>query len=179
MADVLRYSEGDDALDALGRLLEWGHLVPTAPDTLAAYPFADNDPFVLRAAPHVLFAGNQPALATRLVTGARPPGAPRSRRAASGAGCSPACRPAGRARLPRLSSHAHRTILSGWRGSDCRARCPALSAEAGCRRCGAGREGQQVRLVCIPRFCDSGVLVLVNLETLHVHPITFNASMGA
>jgi len=97
VADVLRYSEGDDALDALGRLLEWGHLVPTAPDTLAAYPFADNDPFVLRAAPHVLFAGNQPALATRLVTGARPPGAPRARRAASGAGHSPAPRPAGRA----------------------------------------------------------------------------------
>lgn len=69
VADVLRYSEGDDACDALARILEWGHLVPTAPDTLAAYPFADDDPFVLRAAPHVFFAGNQPAFATRLVTG--------------------------------------------------------------------------------------------------------------
>jgi len=77
------------------------------------------------------------------------------------------------------NSHCHRTTLGGWRGSDCRARCPALGAEAGYRRGGAGREGQQVRLVCIPRFCDSGVLVLVNLDTLHVHPITFNASMGA
>ena len=69
VADVLRYSEGDDACDALARILEWGHLVPTAPDTLAAYPFADDDPFVLRAAPHVFFAGNQPAFATRLLTG--------------------------------------------------------------------------------------------------------------
>ncbi len=44
---------------------------------------------------------------------------------------------------------------------------------------GAGREGQQVRLVCVPRFCDSGTIVLVNLATLHVHPITFDASLDA
>ncbi len=43
---------------------------------------------------------------------------------------------------------------------------------------GAGREGQQVRLVCVPRFCDTGTLVLVNLATLRVHPITFDAGMG-
>lgn len=44
---------------------------------------------------------------------------------------------------------------------------------------GAGREGQQVRLVCVPRFCDSGTIVLVNLATLHVHPISFDASLDA
>ncbi|KAK9833520.1 hypothetical protein WJX81_000749 [Elliptochloris bilobata] len=110
VADVLRYSEGDDAAEALTRVLEWGHLVPTAPDTLAAYPFAADDPFVLRACPHVLFAGNQPEFATRMVT---------------------------------------------------------------------GREGQRVRLVCVPRFCDSGTLVLVNLATMAVHPITFDASLEA
>ena len=69
VADVLRYSEGDNACAALARILEWGHLVPTAPDTLAAYPFATDDPFVLRACPHVLFAGNQHAFATRMVAG--------------------------------------------------------------------------------------------------------------
>jgi hypothetical protein len=54
----------------LEAVLRWGHLVPTAPDTLTAYAFSDNDPFILADAPHVLFAGNQPAFATRLVEGA-------------------------------------------------------------------------------------------------------------
>ena len=56
----------------LEAVLRWGHLVPTAPDTLTAYAFSDNDPFILQDAPHVLFAGNQPAFATRLVEGAAP-----------------------------------------------------------------------------------------------------------
>ena len=50
-------------------MLRWGHLAPTAPDTLATYPFSDQDPFILDAAPHVLFAGNQPEFATRVATG--------------------------------------------------------------------------------------------------------------
>ena len=54
----------------LESVLNWGHLVPTAPDTLTAYAFADKDPFILGDAPHVLFAGNQPGFATRLVQGA-------------------------------------------------------------------------------------------------------------
>ena len=36
-----------------------------------------------------------------------------------------------------------------------------------------------MRLVCVPRFHESGTLVLVNLATLAVHPITFNASLDA
>ena len=70
--DIDRYSTETERLPMLARLLEWGHLVPTAPDTLTAYSFPDRDPFVIDAAPHVLFAGNQPSFATRLVEGARP-----------------------------------------------------------------------------------------------------------
>ncbi len=55
----------------LASVLDWGHLVPTAPDTLTAYAFADKDPFIMGDAPHVLFAGNQPGFATRLAQGAR------------------------------------------------------------------------------------------------------------
>ncbi len=70
LEDIDRYSTETERLPVLERLLEWGHLVPTAPDTLTAYSFPDRDPFVIDAAPHVLFAGNQPAFATRLVEGA-------------------------------------------------------------------------------------------------------------
>ncbi len=70
--DIDRYSTETERLIMLARLLEWGHLVPTAPDTLTAYSFPDRDPFVIDSAPHVLFAGNQPCFATRLVEGARP-----------------------------------------------------------------------------------------------------------
>jgi len=48
-------------------LLRWRHLAPTAPDTLAAYPYFDADPFILHSAPHVFFAGGQPEFATALV----------------------------------------------------------------------------------------------------------------
>lgn len=64
-----RYSDLEDRGLILEKLLQWRHLVPTAPDTLAAYPFTQADPFILTDAPHVLFAGNQPAFATRLVEG--------------------------------------------------------------------------------------------------------------
>ncbi|EWM27299.1 dna polymerase delta small subunit [Nannochloropsis gaditana] len=54
-------------LDLMEKTLHWRHLAPTAPDTLACYPFCDDDPFVLPSLPHVYFAGNQSAFAARLV----------------------------------------------------------------------------------------------------------------
>lgn len=63
-----RYSAHEDRLSILDLSLRWGHLVPTAPDTLTTYPFVDNDPFVVRQVPHVFFAGNQPEFGSRLVT---------------------------------------------------------------------------------------------------------------
>lgn len=57
--DIFRYSQLDVGLDILDKTLEWGHLVPTAPDTLGCYPFYDVDPYILHECPHVLFAGNQ------------------------------------------------------------------------------------------------------------------------
>ena len=64
-----RYSDTEDRLDIMARMLEWRHIVPTSPDTLVSYPFKMDDPFALTATPHVLFAGNQPAFGQRLVTG--------------------------------------------------------------------------------------------------------------
>lgn len=59
-----------DALKALKKTLEWGHVCPTAPDTLSCYPFSDTDPFVIeKDAPHVYFAGNQEKFESVLVEG--------------------------------------------------------------------------------------------------------------
>ena len=73
-ASAVTSVEGEEpaALQALERTLRWGHICPTAPDTLSCYPFTDADPFVLdkASAPHVLFAGNQAAFSSRLVEGA-------------------------------------------------------------------------------------------------------------
>jgi DNA polymerase delta subunit 2 len=43
------------------------HIAPTAPDTLRAFPFVDEDPFVLHEAPHIYFAGNQEIYGERLI----------------------------------------------------------------------------------------------------------------
>ena len=64
----IRYSTHEDRLEIMDLSLRWGHLVPTAPDTLTTYPFVDHDPFVVRQVPHIFFAGNQPEFGSRLVT---------------------------------------------------------------------------------------------------------------
>lgn len=104
VADVGRYSTAPTRLACLEALLRWGHLAPTAPDTLPAYPFKDRDPFVLQGAPHVLFAGGAGAFETGVV---------------------------------RLD----------------------------------GPEQREVRLISIPEFSATGVIVLVNLRTLECHPV--------
>ena len=68
--DIAKYSVCDDRLQCLENTLRWGHLAPTAPDTLPCYPFSADEPFVLPSAPHILFAGNQASFATKLVEGA-------------------------------------------------------------------------------------------------------------
>tara|TARA_B100001142_G_C14315341_1_gene648290 strand:- start:374 stop:1873 length:1500 start_codon:yes stop_codon:yes gene_type:complete len=65
--------EGGDAaaaeerLDLMESSLRWQHLAPSAPDTLACYPYKDRDPFHLDACPDVYFAGCQPAFGSRVV----------------------------------------------------------------------------------------------------------------
>ncbi|DBA81928.1 hypothetical protein WJX77_005299 [Trebouxia sp. C0004] len=108
--DIYKYSVEENRLTLLQRMLEWGHLVPTAPDTLTCYPLSDSDPFILQSAPHVFYVGNQPAYSSQMV---------------------------------------------------------------------AGPEGQKVLLICLPRFSSSGTLILVNLKTLAVHPIQFDADISA
>ncbi|KAI8804572.1 DNA polymerase alpha/epsilon subunit B-domain-containing protein [Cladochytrium replicatum] len=66
--DIFRYGGPDDRMEMAESMLQWGHICPTAPDTLWCFPFVDDDPFILKSRPHVLFIGNQPEYATRLVT---------------------------------------------------------------------------------------------------------------
>ncbi|KAH0463425.1 hypothetical protein IEQ34_008007 [Dendrobium chrysotoxum] len=42
-----------------------------------------------------------------------------------------------------------------------------------------GPEEQQVRLVCIPRFSESGVAVMLNLRDLNCHALNFSADLDA
>jgi len=66
VSDLLRSTSLDSPLEALRCTLTWGHIAPTAPDTLACYPYIDSDPFILRECPHIYFAGNCDSFATEL-----------------------------------------------------------------------------------------------------------------
>ena len=70
--DIYKYSNQEDRLKILESILEWGHLVPTAPDTLSSYPFALDDPFLLEDLPNVLFAGCQPTFQASTASGVLP-----------------------------------------------------------------------------------------------------------
>ncbi|KAL4139690.1 hypothetical protein KRP22_003344 [Phytophthora ramorum] len=98
--------EQERALDYLQRCVEWRHAAPTAPDILACFPMANEDPFILETCPHVYFSGNQPRFSTRLVKGAK---------------------------------------------------------------------DQQVRLITVPSFSETGTIVLVDLKDLSCFPITIGA----
>ncbi|KAF5833035.1 DNA polymerase alpha/epsilon subunit B-domain-containing protein [Dunaliella salina] len=67
--DVVKYSRQNNRLDVMEQCLHWRHLAPTAPDTLASYPFDAFDPFIIQSTPHVLFAGDQPEFGVRTVQG--------------------------------------------------------------------------------------------------------------
>lgn len=98
VSDIYKYQpEGkDDILDIMEHTLAWRHLCPTAPDTLACYPYADEDPFIVKETPHLYFCGNQDEFQTSVVE----------------------------------------------------------------------RDGVRVRLVAVPRFEETGEVVLVNVRTL-------------
>lgn len=57
-------------LQILKSTLQWGHISPTAPDTMAVYPYSEDDPLIITPSllPDVYFAGNQPDFATELLS---------------------------------------------------------------------------------------------------------------
>ncbi|KAJ3016044.1 UNVERIFIED_CONTAM: DNA polymerase delta subunit 2 [Siphonaria sp. JEL0065] len=69
--DIYKFVDGEDRLAMAERTLQWANMAPTAPDTLACYPFQDRDPFIIETHPDVYFMGNQPEFGTKLVTGSR------------------------------------------------------------------------------------------------------------
>uniref|UniRef100_A0A1B0BHL7 DNA polymerase delta small subunit n=1 Tax=Glossina palpalis gambiensis TaxID=67801 RepID=A0A1B0BHL7_9MUSC len=69
ISDLLRSTALEKPMDALRKTLIWGHLTPTAPDTLACYPYVDTDPFIIRECPHIYFAGNCDEFSTTLQKG--------------------------------------------------------------------------------------------------------------
>ncbi|KAK4308568.1 hypothetical protein Pmani_019744 [Petrolisthes manimaculis] len=65
--DLARCSILEDPLDALSSVCEWGHLAPTAPDTLPSYPYDGVEPFIIDTFPDILFAGNQETFSTKVL----------------------------------------------------------------------------------------------------------------
>lgn len=68
--DIFRFSLLEDHLEILEKTLMVGHVAPTAPDTLGCYPYADTDPFILDACPHIYFSGNAPSFQKKFYKGA-------------------------------------------------------------------------------------------------------------
>ena len=118
-ANSATLGDGARRCEALRSLLAWGHLAPTAPDTLAAFPFKSADPFVMDGCPHVFFCGGGREFAT----------------------------------------------ATAEVGEDGRV------VEAGKDEGKVEGDSKAVRLVSVPDFSASPVIVLVNLRTLDCHPV--------
>lgn len=57
--DIIRNSETSSPLEVAENILRWGHLCPTAPDTLPLHPGVEDDVFVMDSLPHVFAVGSQ------------------------------------------------------------------------------------------------------------------------
>lgn len=95
-----------------------------------AYPFQEDDPFVLQSCPHIFFTGNQPKFDTRVIEGEIP------------------------------------LRLDGGAGDD------TEMTDA------ADRSSARVRLLSLPKFGETGELVLVDTETLEVEVVRFGVFGG-
>lgn len=124
-ANTATVGDGRRRLEALRALLAWGHLAPTAPDTLAAFPFRSADPFVMEGCPHVFFCGGGREFATATADV----------------------------------------------GEDGR----VVVASAGKDGGSGDSSSRTVRLISVPDFSASPVIVLVNLRTLDCHPVRVQA----
>jgi len=62
------YSNVTDNIRLLQDTLELQHLAPTAPDTLASFPFYSTDPFIIDSCPDVYFCANQPKFEHKLIS---------------------------------------------------------------------------------------------------------------
>ena len=54
-------------IESMESMMQWGTMCPTAPNTLACYPFREADPFILTETPHCFVAFNQPTFSSKLV----------------------------------------------------------------------------------------------------------------
>ncbi|KAK5656304.1 hypothetical protein OQA88_4684 [Cercophora sp. LCS_1] len=67
--DMFKYVDSNDRMGMMEAMCRWRCSAPTAPDTLWAYPFQNNDPFVMKDCPHLYFVGSQPEFGTNVIQG--------------------------------------------------------------------------------------------------------------
>lgn len=72
LAQFLRDTDGPvSEIKALETTLRWGHICPTGPDSVPTMPHPVSDPMILPCKPHIYFAGNCSAFATKIVDDTR------------------------------------------------------------------------------------------------------------
>ncbi|OAJ44452.1 hypothetical protein BDEG_27677 [Batrachochytrium dendrobatidis JEL423] len=65
--DMYKMTNVAEGVDLASEVLKWGHVAPTAPDTLPCYPFSQNDPMVITVRPHLYIIGNQTKFDTKVI----------------------------------------------------------------------------------------------------------------
>lgn len=69
VSNIQKYSNIEDPIEVLKSIVKWSILAPTAPDTLPCYPYTEEDPFIIKRCPHILFTGNTSEYGTTLYEG--------------------------------------------------------------------------------------------------------------
>ncbi len=66
--NIRRYTSiSQESVDIMEKTIEWGHVCPSAPDTLRTNPVDNVDPLIIREIPNVYFTGNQKSFAKKMI----------------------------------------------------------------------------------------------------------------
>lgn len=65
VVDAMKNTDIKSPLEMANSILRWGHLCPTAPDTLTLHPGVEDDAFVLQSLPNLFIVGGQRKFAVR------------------------------------------------------------------------------------------------------------------
>lgn len=69
VVDAMKNTSIRNPLEMVETLLKWGHICPTAPDTLPLHPGVDDDIFVIRTLPNLFVFGGQKRFGVRQYQG--------------------------------------------------------------------------------------------------------------
>lgn len=160
-----KFSGMSDPIEIMKCHLKWGNLAPSAPDNLYSVPYEDEDPFVIDFIPEIYVAGCQSSYKTDRFypTSSDDPTKSNNDRGSEKAHCN-----AQENTGSRVEEDGSDAMPSSSTSKE------AIAGDGKTKRSRFALTGKtRTLLMTVPKFCETFSCVLINLNNLDSHLITF------